>query len=172
MNKRSKTLLFLILLVFYSTLVKASKTFSVSEEDDSRILCLPGLFSTSSLKRFLSHLLNLFSSWLNGGPGRSSIGYGAVVELGPCKVNENRGGLPFNNFSWITAPFGVGFSYTNTSSDLTNLDDEFLAEDTYSFLEKVMQDKTTYKKINFKGFLVRNPETNNYYDSKGLLDYA
>lgn len=36
------------------------------------------------------------------GPGCSSIGYGAAVELGPLKVDENGVGLVFNNFSWIT----------------------------------------------------------------------
>lgn len=36
------------------------------------------------------------------GPGCSSVGYGAAVELGPLKVDENGFGLLFNNFSWIT----------------------------------------------------------------------
>lgn len=34
------------------------------------------------------------------GPGCSSIGYGAVVEIGPLTVNKNGEGLHFNNYSW------------------------------------------------------------------------
>ncbi|XP_028196840.1 uncharacterized protein LOC114381815 isoform X2 [Glycine soja] len=37
--------------------------------------------------------------WLNGGPGFSSIGYGAVIEIGPLIVNKNREGLHFNTHS-------------------------------------------------------------------------
>lgn len=36
------------------------------------------------------------------GPGCSSIGYGALVELGPLKIDENGVGLVFNNYSWIS----------------------------------------------------------------------
>ncbi|MCL7028098.1 hypothetical protein MKW94_017608, partial [Papaver nudicaule] len=72
--------------------------------------------------------------WLNGGPGCSSVGYGAAIELGPLRVNQNGDGLDFNNFSWnkeanllfVESPVGVGFSYTNTSTDLTQLNDEFV----------------------------------------------
>ncbi|KAG4983061.1 hypothetical protein JHK87_027810 [Glycine soja] len=72
--------------------------------------------------------------WLNGGLGCSSIGYGAVVEIGPLIVNKNGEGLHFNTHSWIQeanllfveSPVGVGFSYTNTSSDLTILEDNIV----------------------------------------------
>lgn len=36
------------------------------------------------------------------GPGCSSIGYGAAVELGPFKVNRNGTGLDFNKYAWNT----------------------------------------------------------------------
>ncbi|KAL5128204.1 Serine carboxypeptidase-like 31 [Glycine soja] len=39
--------------------------------------------------------------WLSGGPGCSSIGYGAIVEIGPLIVNKNGEGLHFNTHSWI-----------------------------------------------------------------------
>ncbi|XP_062178132.1 serine carboxypeptidase-like 33 isoform X2 [Alnus glutinosa] len=152
--------------------------------------------------------------WLNGGPGCSSIGYGAAVELGPLRVNKNGGGLHFNKYAWnkeanllfVESPVGVGFSYTNTSSDLTKLDDAFVAEDAYNFLVNWLQrfpqfkthdffiagesyaghyvpqlaelvydrnkDRAKYPTINLKGFIVGNPETDDYYDSKGLLEYA
>ncbi|KAH1213500.1 Serine carboxypeptidase-like 31 [Glycine max] len=42
--------------------------------------------------------------WLSGGPGCSSIGYGAIVEIGPLIVNKNGEGLHFNTHSWIQVP--------------------------------------------------------------------
>ncbi|XP_021730396.1 serine carboxypeptidase-like 33 [Chenopodium quinoa] len=236
MSSITKIFSFLILLVFYITLIKASETFAVSEEDDSKILNLPGQPSNPPISQYSGYItvnqnngralfywffeaLSQLSDkplllWLNGGPGCSSVGYGALVELGPLKVDENGVGLLFNNFSWITeanllfveSPVGVGFSYTNTSSDLTKLDDKFVAEDAYIFLVNWLgkypqfknrdfflagesyaghyvpqlaelifdrnKDQTKYLKINLKGFLVGNPETDDFYDSKGLLEYA
>lgn len=82
--------------------------------------------------------------WLNGGPGCSSVGYGATQEIGPFLVDTNGRGLKFNRFSWnkeanmlfLESPAGVGFSYTNTSSDFDNIGDEFTANDAYEFLHK------------------------------------
>ncbi|PON77719.1 Serine carboxypeptidase-like [Parasponia andersonii] len=79
--------------------------------------------------------------WLNGGPGCSSIAYGAAQELGPFLVRPN-GQLILNKFSWnkaanllfLEAPVGVGFSYTNKSNDLYKLGDRVTAEDSYAFL--------------------------------------
>ncbi|WOK98884.1 putative sphingolipid transporter [Canna indica] len=80
--------------------------------------------------------------WLNGGPGCSSIGYGAVEELGPFLMQKGVPQLKFNKHSWnkeanllfLESPVGVGFSYTNTSSDLKILGDKITAEDSYNFL--------------------------------------
>ncbi|TVU21048.1 hypothetical protein EJB05_30659 [Eragrostis curvula] len=151
--------------------------------------------------------------WLNGGPGCSSVGYGAASELGPLRVTRQGAGLEFNKFAWnkeanllfLESPVGVGFSYTNTSSDLTKLDDTFVAEDAYNFLvnwfkrfpqykdrefyisgesyaghyvpqlAELVYDKNKDKTktyINLKGFMVGNPLTDDYYDSKGLAEYA
>ncbi|KQK07372.1 hypothetical protein BRADI_2g34850v3 [Brachypodium distachyon] len=76
------------------------------------------------------------------GPGCSSIGYGAASELGPLRVVKQGQALEFNKYAWnqeanllfLESPAWVGFSYTNTSSDLSKLDDDFVAEDSYSFL--------------------------------------
>ncbi|KAE8719832.1 Serine carboxypeptidase-like 31 [Hibiscus syriacus] len=82
--------------------------------------------------------------WLNGGPGCSSVGYGATQEIGPFLVDTDGRGIKFNNFSWnneanmlfLESPVGVGFSYSNTSTDYNNIGDEFTANDAYTFLHK------------------------------------
>lgn len=91
--------------------------------------------------------------WLNGGPGCSSIGYGASIELGPFHVKTNGTGLYFNEYSWnkvanllfVESPVGVGFSYTNTSSDFFTMDDKFTAEDSYEFLVRWLERYPEYK---------------------------
>ncbi|KAJ4962027.1 hypothetical protein NE237_021937 [Protea cynaroides] len=80
--------------------------------------------------------------WLNGGPGCSSVAYGAAQELGPFLIRNNHSDLVVNDFSWnkaanllfVEAPIGVGFSYTNKTEDLETLGDEVTAEDSYAFL--------------------------------------
>ncbi|GFP83025.1 serine carboxypeptidase-like 34 [Phtheirospermum japonicum] len=81
--------------------------------------------------------------WLNGGPGCSSVGYGQSEELGPFFPQKGeQPELKFNNHSWnkaanllfLESPVGVGFSYTNTSSDLNQLGDNITAIDSYNFL--------------------------------------
>ncbi|XP_073311707.1 serine carboxypeptidase-like 26 [Primulina huaijiensis] len=152
--------------------------------------------------------------WLNGGPGCSSIGYGAAAELGPLRAGKNGAALEFNRYSWnkesnllfLESPVGVGFSYTNTSSDYTRIDDGFVAEDAYTFLVNWLRrfpqfkdheffisgesyaghyvpqlaelvydrnkNRNKFPYINLKGFIVGNPETNDYFDNKGILEYA
>ncbi|CAN4104660.1 unnamed protein product [Withania somnifera] len=224
-----------ILLVIFVFLICWNKVFSRTQDDD-KVIKLPGQPNSPQVSQFsgyitvnITHGRALFywffqsqsdSSkkplllWLNGGPGCSSIGYGAAVELGPLLVQSNGAGLDFNEYSWnneanllfLESPVGVGFSYTNTSSDLTNLDDDFAAEDAYNFLVHWLErfpefknreffisgesyaghyvpqlaelvynrnkDSKKYPYINLKGFIVGNPETNDYYDYKGILDYA
>nr|CAD1829726.1 unnamed protein product [Ananas comosus var. bracteatus] len=134
--------------------------------------------------------------------------------IGPLRVKKFGTGLEFNKHAWnkeanllfLESPVGVGFSYTNTSSDLTAVDDRVVAKDAYSFLinwlrrfpqyqdhdfyisgesygghyvpqlaELVYErnkDRQKYQYINLKGFIVGNPETNDYYDYKGLAEYA
>ncbi|CAN1255046.1 Serine carboxypeptidase-like 34 [Linum perenne] len=80
--------------------------------------------------------------WLNGGPGCSSIGYGAAEELGPFFPKRGKPELSFNPHSWnkaanllfLESPVGVGFSYTNTTKDISQLGDTIAAKDAYIFL--------------------------------------
>ncbi|TVU51293.1 hypothetical protein EJB05_02704 [Eragrostis curvula] len=63
--------------------------------------------------------------WLNGGPGCSSVGGGAFTELGPFYPKGDGRGLRLNKKSWnkvsnllfVESPAGVGWSYSNKSSD-------------------------------------------------------
>ncbi|KAJ8560473.1 hypothetical protein K7X08_022333 [Anisodus acutangulus] len=224
-----------IVLTIFVFLICWSKVFSRTQEDD-KVTELPGQPNSPQVSQFSGYITvnkthgralfywffqSQFESskkplllWLNGGPGCSSIGYGAASELGPLLVQNDGTGLDFNVHSWnneanllfLESPVGVGFSYTNTSSDLTNLDDDFAAEDAYNFLVKWLErfpefknreffisgesyaghyvpqlaelvynrnkDSKKYPYINLKGFIVGNPETNDYYDYKGILEYA
>ncbi|CAM0945120.1 unnamed protein product [Alopecurus aequalis] len=95
--------------------------------------------------------------WLNGGPGCSSIGYGEAEELGPFLVQKGKPELKWNPYSWnkeanlmfLESPVGVGFSYTNTSSDLDKLGDKITADDAYIFLLNWFKRFPQYKSHEF-----------------------
>ncbi|GFP98262.1 serine carboxypeptidase-like 31 [Phtheirospermum japonicum] len=138
--------------------------------------------------------------WLNGGPGCSSVGYGATQEIGPFLVDTNGQA----NLLFLESPIGVGFSYTNTSGDYDSLGDDFTANDAYAFLHKWFLKFPLYRKrtfyiagesyagkyvpelaeiiveknkqlslfINLRGILLGNPETHDAEDWKGMVDYA
>ncbi|KAI3705193.1 hypothetical protein L1987_75427 [Smallanthus sonchifolius] len=80
--------------------------------------------------------------WLNGGPGCSSLAYGAAEEIGPLHINSDGKTLFINPYSWnklanllfLESPAGVGYSYSNTTSDLYTVGDARTAEDSYVFL--------------------------------------
>ncbi|KAJ4974812.1 hypothetical protein NE237_007986 [Protea cynaroides] len=91
--------------------------------------------------------------WLNGGPGCSSVAYGASEEIGPFRLNKTGSGLYLNKFSWNTVanllfletPAGVGFSYTNTSSDLFDTGDQRTAMDSLEFIIRWLDRFPRYK---------------------------
>ncbi|XP_057463108.1 serine carboxypeptidase-like 25 [Actinidia eriantha] len=91
--------------------------------------------------------------WLNGGPGCSSVAYGASEEIGPFRINKTASGLYLNKFPWNTeanllfleTPAGVGFSYTNRSLDLFDTGDRRTAKDSLQFLIRWMDRFPRYK---------------------------
>ncbi|MCO5606827.1 hypothetical protein L7F22_061018 [Adiantum nelumboides] len=91
--------------------------------------------------------------WLNGGPGCSSIAYGAIEEIGPFTVLPNASGLSLKTHAWnkvanllfLESPAGVGFSYTNTSSDLKTSGDKRTAREAHTFLVKWFERFPQYK---------------------------
>ncbi|XP_011008261.1 PREDICTED: serine carboxypeptidase-like 40 [Populus euphratica] len=93
--------------------------------------------------------------WLNGGPGCSSLAYGAMQELGPFRVHSNGKTLYRNRYSWnnvanvlfVESPAGVGFSYSN-STWRTNGDRQTAAEN-YRFLVNWLGRFPEYKNRDF-----------------------
>ncbi|KAK6928798.1 Peptidase S10, serine carboxypeptidase [Dillenia turbinata] len=94
--------------------------------------------------------------WLNGGPGCSSLAYGAMQELGPFRVHSDGKTLYRNKYSWnnvanvlfLESPAGVGFSYSNTSSDYY-CGDRKTADDNYLFILNWLERFPEYKDRDF-----------------------
>ncbi|KAH0654705.1 hypothetical protein KY289_032383 [Solanum tuberosum] len=91
--------------------------------------------------------------WLNGGPGCSSIAFGLAEELGPFHIEKDGKTLYWNPYSWnlaanvlfLDSPVGVGYSYSNTSSDHLNNGDTRTAADSLVFLLKWLERFPEYK---------------------------
>ncbi|XP_022897735.1 serine carboxypeptidase II-3-like [Olea europaea var. sylvestris] len=109
-------------------------------------------YFTESEDRFSKPLV----LWLNGGPGCSSIGAGAMTELGPFRVNPDGKTLWYNRYTFnavanvlfLESPAGVGFSYSNTSSDYVT-GDKKTAADSYNFLVNWLERYPEYKTRGF-----------------------
>ncbi|VFQ72126.1 unnamed protein product [Cuscuta campestris] len=95
--------------------------------------------------------------WLNGGPGCSSLGAGAFLEIGPFGVHPDAKTLYARKFAWnrvanvlfLESPAGVGFSYSNTSSDIVESGDKRTAQDSLKFLLNWFERYPQYKTRNF-----------------------
>ncbi|XP_047259720.1 serine carboxypeptidase-like 40 [Capsicum annuum] len=95
--------------------------------------------------------------WLNGGPGCSSLAYGAMEEIGPFRVHKDGKTLYRNHHSWnhaanilfMESPAGVGFSYSNTSSDVKSNGDRTTSIDNLIFLLNWIRRFPEYKNRDF-----------------------
>ncbi|KAG6483828.1 hypothetical protein ZIOFF_060528 [Zingiber officinale] len=95
--------------------------------------------------------------WLNGGPGCSSLGYGAMEELGPFRVMSDGKTLYRNPYAWnevanvlfLESPAGVGFSNSNTTSDYARSGDRRTATDALVFLVNWFERFPEYKGRDF-----------------------
>lgn len=96
--------------------------------------------------------------WLNGGPGCSSLGMGAFVEVGPFGVNPDGKTLYSRRFAWnkvanilfLESPAGVGFSYSNgTRADYDKSGDMRTAQDSLNFLINWFKRFPHYKSRDF-----------------------
>ncbi|KAH7656227.1 Peptidase S10 serine carboxypeptidase protein [Dioscorea alata] len=95
--------------------------------------------------------------WLNGGPGCSSLGTGAMSELGPFFVKRDGKTLYENAHAWnkianilfLESPAGVGFSYSNTTTDYAKSGDRRTARDSYTFLINWLERFPEYKNRDF-----------------------
>ncbi|KAK1432916.1 hypothetical protein QVD17_09819 [Tagetes erecta] len=167
-------LLFLAFHLTQSDQTTLHKNHHLLEEEADRIISLPGQPNVSfnqfsgyvtvdhvagrALFYWLTETPNHPISkplviWLNGGPGCSSVAYGASEEVGPFRINKGATGLHLNKFSWnnvanilfLETPAGVGFSYSNRSSDLLDTGDRRTAEDSLQFVIRWMERFPRYK---------------------------
>ncbi|KAE9598434.1 putative carboxypeptidase D [Lupinus albus] len=98
-----------------------------------------------------------FGTQITKCPGCSSLAYGAMEELGPFRVNSDGKTLKKNIYSWnyaanvlfLESPAGVGFSYSNKSSDYDTSGDRRTAIDNYIFLVNWLERFPEFKKRDF-----------------------
>ncbi|KAH8898488.1 alpha/beta-hydrolase [Thozetella sp. PMI_491] len=94
--------------------------------------------------------------WLTGGPGASSIAFGALDELGPCvsrETDDETGGLVHNPYSWnsnatvifVDQPLDVGYSYGKRR--VRNLEEAI--NDLYAFLDRLFIAKPEWGERDF-----------------------
>ncbi|KAG2668144.1 hypothetical protein I3760_15G146500 [Carya illinoinensis] len=116
-----------------------------------------GPSSTGSLRLMKILIQSLLFFGLMEGPGCSSIAYGEAEEIGPFHIKPDGKTLYLNPYSWnqvaniifLDSPVGVGFSYSNTSSDLLNNGDIRTAVDSLAFFLKWFERFPQYKGRDF-----------------------
>ncbi|PKI74609.1 hypothetical protein CRG98_004936 [Punica granatum] len=129
----------------------------------------------------LGHKSRPLVLWLNGGPGCSSVAYGAAEEIGPFRIQPDGRTLDLNPYAWnklanllfLDSPAGVGFSYSNTTSDLYTAGDQRTGHYVPQLSQIIYERNKGIENpsINFKGFLVGNAVTDDYHDYVGTFEY-
>ncbi|XP_027359473.1 serine carboxypeptidase 24-like isoform X2 [Abrus precatorius] len=86
--------------------------------------------------------------WLNGGPGCSSVAYGASEEIGPFRINKSGSSLYLNKYAWNRGHYVPQ-----------------LAKKVHDY------NKNNPHILNLKGFIVGNAVTDDHYDGVGTVTY-
>ncbi|KAJ0045187.1 hypothetical protein Pint_06077 [Pistacia integerrima] len=196
----SFSLLYVLVLSLFLISPSSSSSLNQQQERD-RILKLPGQPSNVNFSQFSGYitvdqqagralfywLIEAPSSslpgskplvlWLNGGPGCSSVAYGASEEIGPFRKQI---------CSSLIRRQGVGFSYTNTSSDIYTVGDNRTANDAYIFLVNWLERFPQYKQRPFyiagesyaghyipelSQLILGNPLIDDHYDNIGTHEF-
>ncbi|CAD6236077.1 unnamed protein product [Miscanthus lutarioriparius] len=118
--------------------------------------------------------------WLNGGPGCSSVGYGASEEVGPFRIRPDGQTLYLNPNSWNKALDAYAFLVNWLERFPQYKHREFyIAGESYAGHYVPQLAQLIYEKnksiqnptINFKGFMVGNAVTDDYHDYLGTFEY-
>ncbi|KAL3714182.1 hypothetical protein ACJRO7_006166 [Eucalyptus globulus] len=164
--------LLLSLLMLSITARAAEITKLPGQPEDVRFAQYSGYVSIKEEKRLFYWLVEASTDaehkplllWLNGGPGCSSIGYGAFQEIGPFRVLPN-GKLSKRQFSWNTeanllfldSPSGVGYS---VRSVVEPAGDNSTAMDSYAFLNKWLE---VFPKFKYRDFYLAGESYAGHY---------
>ncbi|CAK9157848.1 unnamed protein product [Ilex paraguariensis] len=95
--------------------------------------------------------------WLNGAPGCSAFGLGALMEVGPFRVGKDGKTLYQNEYAWtdvanvifLETPAGAGFSYSNRTTNYKLSGDNVIVRDSYTFLVNWFERFSEYKTRDF-----------------------
>ncbi|KAM4082325.1 hypothetical protein ACJW30_11G164200 [Castanea mollissima] len=102
--------------------------------------------------------------WLNGGPGCSSLAYGAMQELGPFRVRSDGKTLFTNKFAWNK-------EYKNREFYISG--ESYAGHYVPQLAHTILQHNKKANKtlINLKGIIIGNAVINDETDEKGMYDY-
>ncbi|KAG8367635.1 hypothetical protein BUALT_Bualt16G0092700 [Buddleja alternifolia] len=134
----------------------SSSSDSPNQQLLDRVSKLPGQNFNVSFAHYAGYVTvneDSGSCFQYSGPGCSSIAFGLAEEIGPFHVEKDGKNLYLNPYSWnkvanilfLDSPVGVGFSYSNTSSDLLSNGDKRTAAENLEFLLKWFERFPHYK---------------------------
>ncbi|KAG5063891.1 hypothetical protein JHK85_005074 [Glycine max] len=193
-------ILFLCLLIFAFSSINILAAAVPKEQEQDRISALPGQprVAFSQFSGYVTvneqHGRSLFYwftesptspqnkpvvLWLNGGPGCSSVAYGASEEIGPFRINKTGSSLYLNKYAWNRAQDALIFVIRWMSRFPQYKYREFyIAGESYAghYVPQLAKKIHDYNKknpqiINLKGFIVGNAVTDSYNDGIGTVTY-